>query len=165
MTRLAVLVNPSNNGMASVMHDFEAGAKKTGLTIQQFGASTPEGIDQAFVAMVKANIDAVAGTTDAFLWQEAKRIAAQALRYKLPLISTQQLDVEAGSLMSYGGIITENYKSAAGYVVKILKGAKPADLPVQQPVRIELVINLKTAKALGISFPQSIMVRADRVIE
>ncbi len=165
MKRLAVLVNPSNIGMISVMQEFEAGAKKTGVTIQQFGASTPEAIDQAFAAMANARVDAVAGTTDAFLWQEAKRIAALALRYKLPLISTQQLDVEAGSLMSYGGVISENYRRTAGHVIKILKGAKAADLPVEQPTRIELVINMKTAKALGITFPQEIMVRADRMIE
>ncbi len=165
MTRLAVLLNPSNSGNASVLQNFEAGAKKTGVTIQQFGAPSPEAIDQAFAAMAKARIDAVAVLVDALLYEETKRIAALALRYKLPLISTQQLDVEAGSLMSYGGVLSDNYRRAAGAVIKILKGAKPADLPVEQPTRIELVINMKTAKALGIKFPQEIMVRADRMIE
>ena len=165
MTRLGILLNPSNSGNASVMQNFEAGAKKTGVTLQQFGAPTPEAIDQAFAAMAKARIEAVAVVVDAFLLEEAKHIAAQALRYKLPLISTQQLDVEAGSLMSYGGVLSDNFRRSAGMVIKILKGAKPADLPVEQPTLVELVINLKTAKALGIKFPQTIAVRADRVIE
>ena len=165
MKRLAVLVNPTNSSVASLMQNFEAGAKQTGVTIQQFGVQTPEAIDQAFAAMAKARIDAVAVAVDGFLLEEAKRIAALALRYKLPLISTQQSDVEAGSLMSYGAVLADNYRRTAGFVIKILKGAKPADLPVEQPTRIELVINMKTAKALGIKFPHDIMVRADRVIE
>ncbi len=165
MKRLAVLVNPTNSSVASLMQNFEAGAKQTGVTIQQFGVQTPEAIDQAFAAMAKARIDAVAVAVDGFLLEETKRIATLALRYKLPLISTQQSDVEAGSLMSYGAVLADNYRRTAGFVIKILKGAKPADLPVEQPTRIELVINMKTAKALGIKFPQEIMVRADRVIE
>ena len=165
MTRLAVLVNPTNSSVASLMQNFDAGAKKTGVTIQQFGVQTPEAIDQAFAAMAKARIEAVAVTVDSFLLEETKRIATLALRYKLPLISTQQSDVEAGSLMSYGAVLADNYRRTAGFVIKILKGAKPADLPVEQPTRIELVINMKTAKALGITFPHDIMVRADRMIE
>ena len=165
MKRLAVLVNPTNSSVASLMQNFDAGAKKTGVTIQQFAVQTPEAIDQAFAAMAKARIEAVAVAVDGFLLEETKRIAALALRYKLPLISTQQSDVEAGSLMSYGAVLADNYRRTAGFVIKILKGAKPADLPVEQPTRIELVINMKTAKALGIKFPHEIMVRADRVIE
>ena len=165
MKRLAVLVNPTNSSVASLMQNFEAGAKKTGVTIQQFGVQTPAAIDQAFAAMAKARIDAVAVAVDGFLLEETKRIAALALRHKLPLISTQQSDVEAGSLMSYGAVLADNYRRTAGAVIKIFKGAKPADLPVEQPTRIELVVNMKTAKALGIKFPQEIMVRADRVIE
>ena len=165
MKRLAVLVNPTNSSVASLMQNFDAGAKQTGVTIQQFDAQTPAAIDQAFAAMAKARIDAVAVAVDGFLLEETKRIAALALRYKLPLISTQQSDVEAGSLMSYGAVLADNYRRTAGFVIKILNGAKPADLPVEQPTRIELVVNMKTAKALGIKFPQEIMVRADRVIE
>ena len=165
MTRLGILLNPSNSGNASVMQNFEAGAKTTGVTLQQFGAASPAAIDQAFEAMAKARIEAVAVVVDALLFEETKRIAALALRYKLPLISTQQLDVEAGSLMSYGGVLSNNYRRAAGMVIKILKGAKPADLPVEQPMLVELVINLKTAKALGINIPHTLMLRADRVIE
>ena len=165
MTRLAILLNPSNSGNASVLQNFEAGAKKIGVTLQQFSAASPAAIDQAFETMAKARIEAVAVAVDALLFEETKRIAALALRYKLPLISTQQLDVEAGSLMSYGGVLSDNYRRSAGTVIKILNGAKPVDLPVEQPTLVELVINMKTAKALGIKFPQEIMVRADRVIE
>ena len=165
MTRLAILVNPSNTGVPSVMQNFEAGAKKTGVTIQQYAVQTSEAIDQAFAAMAKASIEAVAVTVDGFFLGEAKGIAALALRHKLPLISTQQTDVEAGSMMSYGAVLADNCRRTAGFVINILKGAKPADLPVEQPTRIELVINMKTAAALGFKFSHDIMVRADRVIE
>ena len=165
LSRLALLVNPTNAGNAAVLRNFEAGAKIVGVSIQQFDAQTPEAIDRAFTAMAAARMEAVAVAVDAVLFQETRRIAAHALRLKLALISTQQLDVEAGSLMSYGGILAENYRRTALYVDKILKGAKPADLPVEQPSLVELVINLKTAKALGLAIPQGLRVRADRVIE
>ena len=165
MARLGVLVNPTNAGNIEVIKNFEAGGKQTGVSVLQFEGSTPEGIERAFAAMVTARVEAVAVANDAVLFDEAGHIAALALRHKLPLISTEKLFVEAGSLMSYGGILSENYRRAATYVDKILKGAKPADLPVEQPTVIELVLNLKTAKALGVKFPHSLAVRADRVIE
>lgn len=165
LSRLAVLVNPSNAGSALVVRDFETGARKTGISVLQFEAQTPEGIERAFTAMKAARADAVAIVIDAFFLQAARQIAGLALRQKLPFISTQQQDAEAGSLMSYGASVEGNYRRAVVYVDKILKGAKPADLPVEQPMTVELVLNLKTAKALGITIPQSLLLRADRVIE
>jgi len=165
VSRLAVLVNPTNAGSALVVKDFETSARKTGLSVLQFEAQTPEGIERAFAAMKVARADAVTVVIDAFFLQSARQIAALALRHKLPFISTQQQDAEAGSLMSYGANVAGNYRRAAAYVDKILKGAKPADLPVEQPMTVELALNLKTAKALGITIPQSLLVRANGVIE
>ena len=165
VSRLAVLVNPTNAGSALVVKDFQTGARKAGLSILQFQAQTPEGIERAFAAMKAARADAVTVVIDAVFLQAAGQIAGLALRQKLPFISTQQQDAEAGSLMSYGASVAGNYRRAATYVDKILKGAKPADLPVEQPMMVELVLNLKTAKALGITLPQSLLVRANRVIE
>ena len=165
LSRIAVLVNPTNTGNALVVGNFEAGARKLGVSVLKYEAQTPEGIERAFAAMAAAQAEVVTIGIDGFFFQEIKRIADLALRHKLPFTSTQQSDAEAGSLMSYGGAIAENYRRTAFYVDKILKGAKPADLPVEQPMRIELVLNLKTAKALGIKVPQSLLLRADRVIE
>ncbi|MBI3371491.1 MAG: ABC transporter substrate-binding protein [Betaproteobacteria bacterium] len=165
LSRIAVLLNPSNAGNPMSIRNFEAGAKKAGVSVLQFEAASPEGIERAFPAMVAARADAVTLAIDAFFLQEATRITALALRHKLPFISTQVSDAEAGSLMSYGGAVAENYRRVATYIDKILKGAKPADLPIEQPMRVEMVLNLKTAKALGIKVPQSLLLRADRVIE
>jgi putative ABC transport system substrate-binding protein len=165
LSRIAVLVNPTNVGSALVVKDFETSARKAGVSVLNFEAQTPDGIERAFTAMAAARADAVTVAIDGFFNQAAKQIAGLALRQKLPFISTQQLDAEAGSLMSYGASLTANYRRVATYVDRILKGAKPADLPVEQPMTVELVLNLKTAKALGITTPQSLLVRANRVIE
>lgn len=165
LSRIAVLVNPSNASSALVINDLETSARKEGLSVLQFQAKTPEEIERAFAAMAAAHVDAVTIAIDGVFIQQARRIAGLALRQKLPFISTQQLDAEAGSLMSYGADIANNYHRVASYVDKILKGANPADLPVEQPMTVGLVLNLKTAKALGLKIPQSVLVRADRVIE
>ena len=165
LSRIAMLVNPTNLGSGLVVRDLEASARKAGIAVQVFKAQSPEGIDRAFAAMAAARVDAVTLAIDGFFNQATRQICAQALRHKLPFISTQSLDAEAGGLMSYGGSLADNYRRAATYVDKILKGAKPADLPVEQPMAVELVLNLKTAKALGLTIPASLRVRADRVIE
>ena len=165
LARIAVLVNPTNLGSGLVLRDLELGARKVGVAVQRFEAQTPEEIERAFAAMTAARVGAVTLAIDGIFLQAAKQIAELALRHKLPFISTQSLDVEAGSLMSYGASLADNYRRAATYVDRILKGAKPADLPVEQPMAVELVLNMKTAKALGIKFPQSLLARAERVIE
>jgi putative ABC transport system substrate-binding protein len=165
LASIAVLVNPTNAGSGLVVKDLEASARKAGLTVQMFEAQTPEAIERAFTAMAAARMGAVTLAIDGFFNQATKQIVALALKHRLPFISTQSLDAEAGSLMSYGAALTDNYRRAAIYIDKILKGAKPADLPVEQPLAVELVLNLKTAKALGLAIPPALRVRADRVIE
>jgi putative ABC transport system substrate-binding protein len=165
LSRIAVLVNPTNAGSGLVVRDLEASARKAGVAVQKFEARSAEDIERAFAAMPAARVDAVTLAIDGFFNQATKQIAGLALRHKLPFISTQNLDAEAGSLMSYGASLADNYRRAATYVDKILKGAKPADLPVEQPMAVELVLNLKTAKALGLAIPAALRVRADRVIE
>ena len=165
LSKIAVLVNPTNTGRLAILKDFETIARKENLVILPIEAQTADAIEPAFAAMVAARAGAVALMIDRLFLQQSKHIAALALRHKLPLISTQLQDAGAGSLMRYGASIAENYRRTATYVDKILKGAKPADLPVEQPMRIELTLNLQTVKALGIKFPQTIAVRADRVIE
>lgn len=162
LSRIALLVNPTNAGNVQVIRSFETGGREAGLSITVFEANRADAIEGAFSAMARAKMDAVAMAIDGMFVQEAKRITQLALTQKLPLISPQQLD---GSLMSYGSSLAGNYRRAATYVDKILKGAKPAELPVEQPTKVEFVLNLKTAKALGITVPQSVLLRADRVIE
>ena len=162
LSRIALLVNPTNAGNLQVIRSFETGAREAGLSMTVFEANRPSAIEGAFSAMAKAKMDAVATAIDGMFVQEAKRITQLALTHKLPLISPHQLE---GSLMSYGSSLADNYRRAATYVDKILKGAKPAELPVEQPTKVEFVLNLKTAKALGITIPQSVLLRADRVIE
>ena len=165
LQKIAVLTNPSNIGSALVIRDFEESAGKAGLTVQTFEAQTAEGIDKAFAAMAATHVGAVTLAIDGLFVQESGRIVKLALQHKLPFVSTQALDAEAGGLISYGAGLRQNYRRVATYVDRILKGAKPAEMPVEQPTVVELVINLKTAKALGITVPNSLVVRADRVIE
>jgi ABC-type uncharacterized transport system substrate-binding protein len=165
VARIAVLVNPTNASSALVIRELETSARKEGVSVLQFQARAPEDLERAFAAMTAAHADAVTIAIDGVFFQQSKRIAELALRYRLPFISTQELDAEAGSLMSYGAGVAKNYRRAATYVEKILKGAKPAELPVEQPMTVELIINLKTARALGLKVPQALLLRADRVIE
>jgi len=162
LSRIALLTNPTNAGNVQVIRSFETGAREAGLSITVFEANRADAIEGAFSAMAGAKMDAVTMAIDGIFVQEAKRITQLALTHKLPLISPQQL---GGDLMSYGASLTENYRRASTYVDRILKGAKPAELPVEQPTKVELVVNLKTAKALGIAIPQSVLLRADLVIE
>ena len=127
--------------------------------------SRGEDLDSAFSALVKARADALAIVDDPALTAQARRIADLAAKHRLPAIYFDRTYVEAGGLLSYGASITDNHRRAATYVAKILRGANPADLPVEQPTKFELVVNLKTAKALGLTIPQSIFIRADEVIQ
>jgi putative ABC transport system substrate-binding protein len=164
MANVAVLVNSDNpmTGPLLQVAGLAAGALKIGL--QQFEARGPKEFEGAFAAMEKKRVDAVVISNDATFITNAKAIADLATKHRLPSIGFSEL-AEAGSLMGYAPNFLELWHRAAYFVDKILKGTKPADIPVEQPTKFELVINMKTAKALGIKIPPSIMVRADKVIE
>jgi putative ABC transport system substrate-binding protein len=119
----------------------------------------------AFETMKKQGVEAVIIQQSALFWAERRRVIDLGLKYRLPIMFPQGQSVEEGALIAYGAEQADLYRRAAVYVAKILKGAKPADLPVEQPTKFELVINLKTAKALGLTIPQSLLQRADQVIE
>ena len=164
-TRVAVLVNPGNPGAARGLRETEAAARSLGLRIRVVDARGPEDLDRAFAGMVKEQTDAVVILPDPILFDQRTRIVALAAKQRLPAVGEAREFAEAGGLMTYGPRIEENFRRAAFFVDKILKGAKPGDLPVEQPTKFELVINLKTAKALGLTIPPSLLQRADQVIE
>jgi putative ABC transport system substrate-binding protein len=165
LSRIAVLMNPKNAGSFPQLKSLQAAAQKTGLQVLPVEASTPDDIERGFVTMVKERAGAVIFPGDSFFLQQVKQIAELAVKHRLPSIYVTREYPEADGLMSYGQNITENFRRAATYVDKILKGAKPGDLPIEQPTIFELIVNLKTAKAIGLTIPQELMLRADRVIE
>ena len=164
-SRLAVLWNPTNPGHPYQVQQAEAVARTLGMRLQPLKAAAPEEVDNAFEAMTTEGAEAVLVLLDPILYRRRGQITELALQRGLPAMHTVKEEVEAGGLMAYGADLFDLYRRAATYVDKILKGAKPADLPVEQPTRFELVINLGTARALGIAIPPSILARADRVIE
>lgn len=162
--RVAVLVNPDN---ASTMNDFrtvEVAARSLKVELQQFDVRSADDIESAFSSMAKKHIDAVVAVDDAVLNINVKRIAEIAAKKRLPAIGITEL-AEAGGLISYGMNFAEMYRRSASFIDKIFKGAKPGDIPIERPTIFELIVNQKTAKALGIKFPQSILVQATKVIE
>ena len=167
VSRVAVLANPANPGSAPQLRHAEVGAKALGLRLQHLEARSPSEIDGAFTAMMKARASALIVLLDPTLAStpHRDRIAELAARRRLPTMFALKLHVDAGGLMAYGADIFHLYRRTAIYVDKILKGAKPADLPVEQPTKFELVINLKTAKALSLTIPPSLLERADQVVE
>jgi len=162
---LAVLVNPSNAEHSERLKLVESAARNVGMRILAVHGGTPDEITRSFGAMARDRAQAVLILGDTFFLQQVRQIADLALKYRLPSVFLNLEHVEGGGLMSYGPNFTDNFRRAASYVDKILKGAKPADLPIEQPTKFELVINLKTAKALGLTIPQSLLGRADQVIE
>ena len=165
LSQVAVLVNPSNSAHAAVLKSTQAAAQKLNLKVLPAEARTAQEIERAFSVMARERAGAVIIVIDAFFIQQGRQIADLAAKHRLPSMSGSREYVEAGGLMSYGQNLADNFRRAATYVDKILKGAKPGDLPVEQPTIFELFINRKAAKALGITIPQSLLVRADKVIE
>ena len=165
LMRLAVLVNPSNTGNIRSLGIVQAAGQKRGVKILRVEARTPQEIDNAFSWMRQQNADALIVSLDSFFTQQKSQIADLTSKHRLPAVAQARTYPEAGVLMSYGSSATDQFSRAATYVDKILKGAKSADLPVEQSTRFELVINGKTAKALGLKIPQSLLVIADKVIE
>ena len=163
LSRVAMLTPSATYGPLS--KGVQAAAQKAGVKTLMAVASTPQEIENAFSMMVREKADAVFVGSPSVFAQQHRQIAELALKYRLPSLFQDRVTVEAGGLMSYGQKFTDFYLLAATYVDKILKGAKPGDLPVEQPVSFELVINLKTAKALGLTIPPSLLRRADEVIQ
>ena len=162
---VALLVNPANPVHEAVAGKMEAAALAMNLRAGVFQARRPEEITRALKAIAQAHYGAVFVVADALLASERSQIVKLAMTYQLPSMHQLREEAEAGGLMSYGPDTTDMYRRAATYVDAIMKGAKPADLPVQQPTKFELVINLTTARALGLTILPTLLVRADEVIE
>ena len=165
LKRIAILANPQHPGEQGELRASQAAAKALGLSFQYFQAQNAAQLEDALAAILKSRSEAVDVFPDALLLRNSERIAEFATKNRIPAISGWARFAEGGNLMSYGPNLRDAYRQLATYVDKIVKGAKPADLPVELPTTVELVINLRTAKALGIKVPQSILARADRLIE
>jgi len=164
-TRVVVLWNAAYPGKAAEFKDSEATAVALKVTVHSVEVRGPEDFHRALSALGRTRADAMVTFADPLTVANRRQIVDYATRQRLPMIAELRQFAEAGALMSYGPSLADLFRRAAGHVDKILKGAKPADLPVEQPTRFELVINLKTARALGLAIPQSILLRADQVIE
>jgi putative ABC transport system substrate-binding protein len=158
---LGYLVNPSNPNTRSETREMRALASAGGFRLQVFEAGSEREIDSAFAAMAKQKVDAFTNSVDQIFGDRTSQIAALAARYKLPGTG----DPHAGFLINYTTSNADAHRLAAGYVARILKGEKPGDLPILQPTKFELIINLKTAKALGLTVPAALLATADEVIE
>ena len=165
VSRVAVLWNSPSKGAAMVFRETEGAGRQLGVQLQDVGVRGAEEIPRAFEAATRGRAGALLVIDDLMISSHQRRILDLAVKRRLPVISTHSDFAESGGLMSYGTKLPDQFRRAATFVDKILKGTKPADLPVEQPMRFELVINMKTAKALGIRFPPSIIVRADQVIQ
>ncbi len=165
LSRVAVLVNPTNPGHPTVLKNIQAAAQRTGVTILSLEARTPQEIADTFSVVAQKKAEAVIVLRDSLFNQQVRELAALAIKYRMPSIHGVREYVETGGLMSYGSSLTDNFRRVATYVDKIFKGAKPGDLPVEQPTKFELIINRKTAQALGLTIPQSLLISADQVIE
>jgi putative ABC transport system substrate-binding protein len=162
---IAILVNPTNPDTEDEAKDIQEAAGGFGVQVVVARAGKPDDIDAAFATFIQRRARAVMVGGDTFFTSQRKQIAELALRHSLPTMWVTRIEVEAGGLMSYGASIPGVYRQAGVYAGQILKGAKPVDLPVQLPTAFELIINLKTAKALGIEVPPTLLARADEVIE
>jgi putative ABC transport system substrate-binding protein len=162
---VGLLVNPTNPITEAETRNLRDGAHRLGLQVHVVRASTPSEIDAVFRTLVELQASALLVSSDTFFTSQRTQIVALATGRAMPAIYVWREFAEAGGLMSYGTDLADTYRQTAIYTGKILKGAKPADLPVQQAVKLELVINLKTAKALGLTIPLTLLARADEVIE
>ena len=164
-TRVAVLLNPSNPAHPIQLRAIEEAGRAMGLAITPLEAKQLDDFERVFASVKGERVGGITVLGDRFLGTNSRKIADLIARNRLPAVFTQRSWVEDGGLMSYGANFPDVYRRAAPYVDKILKGAKPADLPVERPTKFEVVINLKTAKALGLTIPPSLLQRADQVIE
>jgi putative tryptophan/tyrosine transport system substrate-binding protein len=162
---IAVMANLKNPPSALEATKAQEAQRVLGLQVKVLDVATEAQIDDAFAEIVRQRIGSLFVSADPLLFSQSDKLVALAARYRVATIYPDYEQVHAGGLMSYGGSRPDAYREAARYVGRILKGEKPSDLPVQQPTKFELVINLKTARALGLTIPQSLLARADEVIE
>jgi putative ABC transport system substrate-binding protein len=165
VSRVAVLSDPAHPLDASFRKEAQGAARALGLTLEFYEVRDPLGLESTFAAIAKARVGALLGPAQPFAFVHARRIAALAAENRLPAMYAFRESAELGGLMAYAANAPDMFRRAATYVGKILKGAKPGDLPVEQPTKFEFVINLKTAKALGLTIPPSVLARADEIIE
>ena len=162
---VGVLVNPTNVNAEAVLKDLQTAARAIGVQVHLLQASTEREIEAAFASLLELRAGGLMVGTDPFFNSRSEQLARLALRHAVPTVFQFREFAVAGGLMSYGGSITEVYRLVGIYVGRILKGEKPAELPVQQVTKVELVINLKTAKTMGLEIPPTLLARADEVIE
>lgn len=165
LKRVAIIANPHHPGEQSELRASESAAKLLGISIDYHRVSSDAELENAFAAILKSRNEAVVVFPDAYMTGKNGKIAEFSLKNRIPTISGWASFAESGNLMTYGPNLRDSFRRLATYVDKILKGAKPADLPVEQPATVEFVVNLKAAKSLGIKIPGSILVRATKVIE
>jgi len=165
LKRIAIIANPEHSGEPLELKAAQEAATRLGLSYRYFPVRGESEVEQALAAIADGRDQAILAFADGFIMSFAERIAAFSITHKVAAVSGWALFVQRGNLMSYGPVIEETYRHLAVYVDKIFKGAKPADLPVELPTKVELVINVKTAKALGLTLPQSLLLRADEVIQ
>jgi putative ABC transport system substrate-binding protein len=165
ITRVAFLLNPTNSGGSALLKIVETVAQKVRVEVLPLEARTPDEIEKTFSEMARQKAGGLIVVRDPFLNRQLRQIAELAAKNRIPAIAGIREYVEAGGLMSYGSSLEAMWRRVATYVDKIFKGANPADIPVEQPTKFELFINGKTAKALGLKIPQTLLIRADRVIE
>jgi putative tryptophan/tyrosine transport system substrate-binding protein len=165
LSSIAVLSNPKNPQSKIEMKEMQTAAQAMGLQLYPSETSSEEGLEDAFAALNKAGAQAVILLTDSIFFSQRKRIVDLASKYRLPSVYFFPIFVEEGGLMSYGPSDADLFRRAAGYVDRILKGTRPGGLPVEQPTKYDLVINLKTANALGVTIPPKLLLTADKVIE
>jgi putative ABC transport system substrate-binding protein len=166
LSRIAMLMNPDTPTMGyALLASVKQAAAPLNIDVLTAEATTAEGIDRAFVQMKAAHADALLIPNNPYFPTRARQIGDLTIRHKLPTASPYAELAEAGGLLSYGPNLRSTYRTAASYVDRILKGAKPGDLPIEQPTEVELVINRRTARALGLNVPQDLLLRADRVVD
>jgi putative ABC transport system substrate-binding protein len=164
-SRFAVLWNPSHESSADHLKRAQIAAQGLRLQLQPVGTSNADGLQSAFAAVIQARADALLVVADPTFFLHGSRLAELAAMHRMPTMFGFREHVEAGGLMAYASDAADLFRRAAHYVDRILKGSKRAELPVEQPTKFELVVNLKTARALGVTLLQSILLRADQVIE
>ena len=164
-TRIPMLWNSANVGMRLRVQETERAAPALGVTLQSVTVQNPDDFDGVFAGMSKDRPESLLVMADTVTASNSRRVVEFAARNRVPAIYEARNFVDAGGLMSYGLDFVDHYRRAAYYVDKVLKGVRPADLPVEQPTKFELVINMRSAKALGLTIPRSLLLRADQVIE